>query len=140
MLNIFWKNHDSTRKCTSQYRSAIFYHDDEQKQLAEETMAEVQKKKNTKIRTEIIPMQKFWDAEGYHQKYLLQQHHWLLQAMDIDPGQELVDSHVAARVNGYIGGYGKLADFDFEFQKLGLNDKMADYVRNQHRKNYRGSS
>ena len=43
---------------------------------------------------------------SYHQKYLLQRHPWLLQALDIDP-EDLVESHVAARLNGFVGGYGK---------------------------------
>ncbi len=50
------------------------------------------------------------------------------------------ESHVAARVNGFVGGYGKKADFEAEWQKLGLNEKMAEYVRDQHTKNFRGSS
>jgi peptide-methionine (S)-S-oxide reductase len=55
-------------------------------------------------------------------------------------GYELNESHVAARVNGFVGGYGKKADFEAEWQKLGLNEKMAEYVRDQHTKNFRGSS
>ena len=46
-------------------------------------------------------------------------------------GEELNRSHVAARVNGFVGGYGKKSDFDAEWQKLGLNDKMAEYIRDQ---------
>ena len=68
---------------------------------------------------------------SYHQKYLLQRHPWLLTALDIEPGEDLLNSHVACRLNGYVGGYGKPSDFDQEWEKLGLNEKMADYVRNQ---------
>ncbi len=49
-------------------------------------------------------------------------------------------SHVAARVNGFVGGYGKKSDFDGEWEKLGLNEKMADYVREMHKRNFRGTS
>ena len=35
----------------------------------------------------------------------MQQHGFLINALDIEPGEELIRSHVAARVNGYIGGY-----------------------------------
>lgn len=38
LLKMFWKNHDSTSKCTRQYMSAIFYHDEDQKQAAEESL------------------------------------------------------------------------------------------------------
>lgn len=55
----------------SQYRSGIFYHDEEQKQIAED----VTKKANEqwwkgKIVTEILPAGKWWKAEDYHQQYL----------------------------------------------------------------------
>ncbi len=43
----------------------------------------------------------------------------------------MVESHVAARLNGYIGGYGNPKDFDEEWPKLGLNEKMAEYVRKE---------
>ena len=65
---------------------------------------------------------------SYHQKYMLQHHPWLLEALDIHPGEDLIQSHVAARLNGYIGGYGKIKDFNTEGPKLGLNEKMVEYV------------
>lgn len=121
--------------------SAIFYHDDEQKVLAEESMDKLKAlAKGKPITTLILPAEKFYIAEDYHQKYLLQQHGWLLSALDINPGEELNESHVAARVNGFVGGYGVKADFDAEWEKLGLNEKMSEYIRDQHRKNFRGSN
>ncbi len=54
--------------------------------------------------------------------------------------KELIESHVACRLNGYVGGYGRLAAFDREWEGLGLNDKMADYVRRQVQTNFRGTS
>ena len=65
---------------------------------------------------------------SYHQKYMLQHHPWLLESLDINPGEQLISSHVAARINGYIGGYGKVQDFNAEGPKLGLNEKMVEYV------------
>lgn len=139
MLKLFWNNHNASVQCKRQYMSAIFYHDDDQKQFAEESM-EKELKKGKPITTKILPAEKFFVAEDYHQKYLLQQHGWLVNALDINPGDELNESHVAARVNGFVGGYGKKTDFDAEWEKLGLNEKMADYVRTQHLKNFRGSN
>lgn len=120
--------------------SAIFYHDDEQHNLAKSSMEAMKNKMSKQIRTEILPFDKFWDAEMYHQKYLLQRHAFLLTALEIEPDQQLIDSHVAARVNGFVGGYGKIQDFDQEWEKLGLTEKMADYVKTQLTKNFRGSS
>jgi hypothetical protein len=60
--------------------------------------------------------------------------------LNLFSGEELNSSHVAARVNGFVGGYGKKSDFDGEWEKLGLNEKMADYVREMHKRNFRGTS
>ncbi len=67
---------------------------------------------------------------------MLQHHPWLCEAIGVDPGDDLVSSHVAARLNGYIGGYGKADDFKAEASKIGLNDKMVEYVIKQMRSKY----
>ncbi len=75
LLTIFWRNIDPTVEnrqfCDvgNQYRSAIFYHDSQQKQLAEKTKQEVAQKLNRTIYTEIVPAQDFYPAEDYHQNY-----------------------------------------------------------------------
>ncbi|MDR5591074.1 peptide-methionine (S)-S-oxide reductase MsrA [Christiangramia sp. SM2212] len=53
----------------SQYRSIIFYQNAEQKKIIEEVKAEVAKNYNEPIAAEILPFQKFWIAEDYHQNY-----------------------------------------------------------------------
>ena len=53
----------------SQYRSIIFYQNDEQKKIIEEKKAELAKKLDAKIAAEVYPFQKFWVAEAYHQNY-----------------------------------------------------------------------
>merc|ERR1711913_233231 len=94
----------------------------EQKELALKTKDEMTKQKNRPITTEIAPAKELYDAEDYHQKYLLQHHPWLLESLDIHPGDHLIKSHVAARLNGNIG------DFNTEAPQLGLNEKMMEYV------------
>lgn len=131
LLKIFWKNHDPTSNCTRQYMSAIFYHDEEQKFSAEKTLAAEQKRFSEPIKTSILPFKEFYEAENYHQKYLLQRHPALVNALDVDPGEDLIRSHVAARINGYVGGYGTVARFDKEWKTWGITDKMADYIREQ---------
>ena len=78
LLNAFWSIHDPTQKNRqgpdrgTQYRSAIFYHNQEQKKAAEQSKAMLKKSgkyKNT-IATEINPARKFFRAEEYHQNYL----------------------------------------------------------------------
>ena len=75
LLNAFWKKHDPTTlnrqgpDVGTQYRSAIFYYDDKQKEAAEKSLNKLQEKLSQKIVTEITKAQKFWKAEEYHQKY-----------------------------------------------------------------------
>ncbi|KAI8147849.1 hypothetical protein BJV82DRAFT_593596 [Fennellomyces sp. T-0311] len=78
LVEFFYKMHDPTTvnaqgpDVGTQYRSAIFYHTPEQKEIAEKVTEEVQAKhfQGKKIVTEFIPAGKFWDAEEYHQLYL----------------------------------------------------------------------
>lgn len=72
----FWRMHDPTtpnrqgNDVGTQYRSAVFYHTEEQREIAERVKQEVQEKYTSPIVTEIVPASKFWTAEEYHQKYL----------------------------------------------------------------------
>jgi len=53
----------------SQYRSIIFYQNDHQKKIIEEKKSALAKKLNRTIAAEVIPFQKFWKGETYHQDY-----------------------------------------------------------------------
>jgi peptide-methionine (S)-S-oxide reductase len=77
LLQIFWDIHDPTTlnrqgpDIGSQYRSAIFYHTEEQKITAIESRKNLEesKKHQNPIVTEIVPAKTFYRAEEYHQKY-----------------------------------------------------------------------
>jgi peptide-methionine (S)-S-oxide reductase len=77
LLEVMWKTHDSTTlnrqgaDVGTQYRSVIFYHDDEQKKLAEEFKEKLNGSGafNKPIVTEISPLKEFYKAEDYHQQY-----------------------------------------------------------------------
>jgi len=79
LLLTFWQYHDPTTKdqqgpdIGSQYRSVVFYHDETQKKIAEESISLLNESGILKkdIVTEVIPAEKFWDAEEYHQDYLV---------------------------------------------------------------------
>lgn len=129
LLDIFWLNHDPTARTTKQYTSLIFYHDDEQKKLAEETLKEQEGKHKSPIVTQILPAGTFWDAEDYHQKYRLQQHDWLMRAIGMKCDSKLKTSHLAARLNGYVIGRGGVAQFERDVARLGLSEEVADFVR-----------
>lgn len=77
LLEVFWKTHDPTtlnrqgNDVGTQYRSVIFYHNDEQKRLAEKYKEELNKSGiwDKPIVTEIVPFTNFYPAENYHQNY-----------------------------------------------------------------------
>ena len=77
ILRVFFSVHDPTTMnrqgadIGTQYRSAIFYHNDDQKRDAEEIVKEITDEAvyDDPIVTEIVPFEKFWPAEDYHQEY-----------------------------------------------------------------------
>jgi len=77
LLNVFFAIHDPTTlnrqgaDTGTQYRSAIFYHDDEQKKVAEELIKELNAQKiwDRPLVTEVTKLDKFYMAEDYHQEY-----------------------------------------------------------------------
>lgn len=78
LLKIFWENHDPTQKnrqgpdIGDEYRSAIFYHSDAQKQAAEESKRALERSGRyaRPIVTEIVKASEFYPAEEEHQKFL----------------------------------------------------------------------
>jgi len=75
LLDVYFNSQDPSQvngqgpDMGSQYRSIIFYQNDEQKQIAQAKKAEYAKKLEVTIATEITPFQKFWVAEDYHQDF-----------------------------------------------------------------------
>ena len=77
LLDVFWKNHNPTTLNRQgpdvgiQYRSAIFYHDEKQKETAENSKQTLNSSGifDNPIITQIVPAPIFYEAEEYHQKY-----------------------------------------------------------------------
>ncbi|MGE5194931.1 MAG: peptide-methionine (S)-S-oxide reductase MsrA [Deltaproteobacteria bacterium] len=96
LLEIFWKSHDPTTLNRQghdkgpQYRSVIFYHNDEQKELAEHYKKELDKAKifSRKIVTEISPFKEFYQAEDYHLNYF-----------NNNPNEEYCQTVIGPKVN-----------------------------------------
>jgi peptide-methionine (S)-S-oxide reductase len=80
LLEVFWKTHDPTTvdrqgyDIGPQYRSVVFYHNDEQKQLAEHFKKKLNESGifDKPIVTQIVPFREFYRAEDYHQNYFNQ--------------------------------------------------------------------
>jgi peptide-methionine (S)-S-oxide reductase len=80
LLAVFFRIHDPTTRdrqgpdVGSQYRSAVYYHDDTQREIVERFVDELgsdsfESYENDEIVTEIEPLERFWEAEAYHQDY-----------------------------------------------------------------------
>ena len=80
LLEVFWTSHDPTTlnqqgaDVGTQYRSAVFYHNDEQRKLAEDYRKRLNDDNafGKPVVTEIVPFERFYSAEGYHQDYFAQ--------------------------------------------------------------------
>ena len=76
LLNLFWENHNPTTvnrqglDSGTQYRSVVFYHNDQQQKEAEQSKREQQASWENEIVTQILPASTFYRAEEYHQNYL----------------------------------------------------------------------
>jgi peptide-methionine (S)-S-oxide reductase len=75
LLDVYWRNVDpfdaSGQFCDhgTQYRSAIFTRNDEEKRLAEESKKSLEKRFGKPIATQVVAAREFWPAEEYHQQY-----------------------------------------------------------------------
>lgn len=98
LLQVFWRTHDPTtlnrqgHDVGTQYRSAIFYHNDEQRKLAEEYKQQLNQSNTfgSPIVTEITPFVKFYPAEKYHQEYY-----------DQNPGQRYCELVIRPKVEKF---------------------------------------
>jgi peptide-methionine (S)-S-oxide reductase len=76
LLEVFWRNHDPTQlnrqgwDIGDQYRSVVFFHDEEQRTAAETSKEREQPSHRRPIVTQIVPAETFWPAEDYHQQFL----------------------------------------------------------------------
>jgi peptide-methionine (S)-S-oxide reductase len=131
LLDIFWASHNPrVPSGSTQYASIIFYHDETQKQIAEQSIAE-RTAQEGKFWTQLLPAAEFYWAEDYHQKYWLRGQRDLaaeLSRIYPDAG-DLTNSTAAARVNGYAGRYGTLEQLETEIGVLGLSEPAQQRLR-----------
>jgi peptide-methionine (S)-S-oxide reductase len=124
LLDIFWENHDSLQPPWSrQYMAIIFYHNEDQKRLAVKSKEREGTLRKGEIFTEIVPAGEFYLAEDYHQKYRLRNDRDLMTEFNgiYRANLDFVNSTAAARVNGYLDGYGTPEDLERELASLGLS-------------------
>ena len=132
LLDAFWHGHSPfSQPLSQQYMSIIFYYNDEQKKLAMESRDRLEAETGRKVYTEIVPATEFYLAEDYHQKYYLQNLYELASEFRaIYPDiRDFTNSTAAARVNGYIAGFGTADAVREEIDSLGLSPHGTEIVR-----------
>jgi peptide-methionine (S)-S-oxide reductase len=117
---------------SGQYMSAIFYHNDGQRRLAEASRdREVTRLKVKQLTTPILALQKFYLAEDYHQKFYLRRDPQLAKEFKAmyPRGEDFLNSTAAARVNGYVKGHGTPEALEKEIQDFGLSPEGCRILR-----------
>lgn len=138
LLDVFWASHNpGVRPWSQQYRAAVFFHGEEQRREAVRTRDREALKIRGKVHTAIAPAGPFYVAEGVHQKYALRGDEELAMEVGViyPKEEDFVRSTAAARINGYVAGYGDLRQLKEELTSLGLSEKgsrrLWDLVRKQ---------
>jgi peptide-methionine (S)-S-oxide reductase len=112
---------------SKQYASLILWHDDAQRVAAEGSL-ERQEARVGHVCTLVAPLDHFSVAEDYHQKYYLRQDR--VQAAEVlsrfETEAAFRDSTAAARINGYVGGYGTCEELTAEIERFSLSERAAD--------------
>ena len=105
LLEVFWAHHDPFSAPKRQYRGVVLVADERQRAAAERTRERLATRAGREVATRVEPLDGFTLAEDYHQKYSLRSTSVgdrLLSA----GGFDIVDSTVAARLNGFVAGHG----------------------------------
>lgn len=133
LLNVFLDSHDASwQSPVRQYASAIFTHDVQQEEAARAIISQWESTTGRKAATFFVPYAGFTLAEDYHQKYSLRSAKELLQEFEAvyPDGRDFVNSTAAARVNGYLSGYGNLESFARERDGLGMPEEKLLALEN----------
>jgi len=132
LLDVFWTSHNpAARSWSSQYRSAIFPADEEQRKAAERSAAKVRAELGGRIFTAVEPLSRFYRAEGYHQKYYLRSDYLLMREFnEMYPERDgFVNSPSAAKVNGILAGLGSKEGLEKILPLLGLSEEAQKRLR-----------
>jgi peptide-methionine (S)-S-oxide reductase len=109
--------------------SILLYHDEIQKEWALKIKSKWEKILKGEIQTEIVSYSEFFIAEDYHQKYYLKRRPTTIDALSklYPTHEDLVNSTLPARLNGFVGGYGTLEGIKKEIKdwELSPNDQQA---------------
>jgi peptide-methionine (S)-S-oxide reductase len=118
LLRQIWAHRRRGRSYNRQYMEAVFCMDAEQEAIA----------RRLDISAPVILGARFHLAEDYHQKYYLRHDRTLSAELADYAPRELVESTVAARLNGYVAGRGTLGQLEDELPRFGLSTAAATHL------------
>jgi len=128
----FWRAHRaSSPNYGTQYRSALFYHNATQRDIAEAIKAELEEGTDRTIYTGFEEYGGFTLAEDYHQKWSLRHAQQLMNEFGvIYPAlDDFIGSTAVTRANGVVGGYPNAALLEKEIERYGLTEAGRDTLR-----------
>jgi len=129
LLEVFWSAHDPRSTARKrQYRSVILTDSVAHRQAAERTQREAESRLGGAVATVIEDLDAFHLAEPYHQKYELRATPVLGDELADRYGDALVDSTVAARLNGFVAGHGDAERRRSFLAELDLPPRVLDEV------------
>jgi len=120
-VEFFWANHCSSYEShDTQYMTALFYRDSEEKKLAEAEKV-AQEKKTGKVYTKVLPMRIWTNAEDYHQKYYLRGSRGgdFIKLLNMS-NEDILNSTLAAKLNAAVDGRGNLTEIKNELNNKGI--------------------
>ena len=123
IIDMVWEAHNPTFPAWSrQYMSAIWYENEAQREIIEAAKEAQARHYSQEIKTPILPLETFYRAEDYHQKYSLQKYRALMKPFHaMYPNFEgFVDSTAAARLNGFVSSRGTVEQLKEEVDGYGI--------------------
>lgn len=135
VLRHFWRNHYLNRDeyKGQQYISLLRFHDSEQQAANERVKTEMEEELGEAIETDIAPFTEFTQAEERHQKYYLKRYPKVLdQLSGLYPNpQMLLDSTFAARLNGFVKGFGNRESLKQEIGNWEIGEEDRQWLAAQ---------
>lgn len=131
LLAVFWTSHRPLSPARSrQYASVILAPDEERLEAAARSKQALEAARGP-LHTDIAPLDAFYVAEDYHQKYRLRGTATLMCEFEAMCPDETAfrESTAAARVNGYLDGWGSAHDLAAEIGSFGLSEHGQEYLR-----------
>jgi peptide-methionine (S)-S-oxide reductase len=130
VVDLFWKGHNPLGAVRSrQYMSAIWFHNESQRDAINTAKEAIERRLEAKVQTPIMPLDVFYLAEDYHQKYRLQHSPLMKRFNAMYPNfDDFNNSTAAARLNGFIAAHGSRELYDAEYESYGVSAKELTQI------------